>query len=416
MGRLSGLVLLAFGGTFATFGTILMVVAALAADGFAGSLFAGGVIVFLIGVGLLIGAVAILRRTKPITGTQPAATGSSGTFAADATETAELDGTPYTVHYQTPIRGKNGRPSSLVVATAVPTDGEVRITGETGFDRLCKSVGLAVEIQADDPDFDDTCYVRTDAVEFTQAYLQDPIKRVAVVDLRRLGFPEVCLADRRIEVRWVGFDPAKDDRPDLAVDAAARLILLSRNLPAPQPEFAARTGTWRKRWQVVLWLLLVAFALTIFSLFAYTPLHFGSLLSRAAVPLFLGWPAFAFVSVVLLRGTSRSHTAWGALMFGAILLFPPGALGTVALVNGLTDGSPPVPHDARIVRKYTTKSKSTTNYHVECQSWSEPGETVSFRVGAAEYAGVVEGKSHLRVTTRAGGLGVEWLVSKQLAD
>lgn len=416
MGRLSGLVLLAVGGTLATFGTILMVVAALAANGFNGPVFAGGVVIFLIGDGLLIGAIVVLRRTKPITGVQPPAAGSSGSFAADTTETAELDGTAYTVHYQTPIKGKNGRPSSLVVGTAVPTDGEFRITGETGFDRLCKSVGLAVEIQADDPDFDDTCFVRTDAVEFTQAYLTDPIKRVAIVDLRRLGFPEICLADRRIEARWVGFDPVKDDRPDLAVDAAARLILLSRNLPEPQPEFAARTGTWRKRWQVVLWLTLVAFALTIFSLFAYTPLHFGSLLARAAVPLFVGLPAFAFVSAVLLRGTSRSHTAWGALMFGAILLFPPGAIGTVALVNGLTDGSPPTAHDARIVRKYTTKSKSKTNYHVECQSWSEPGKTVSFRVGSTEYNRVAEGKSNLRVTTRAGGLGVEWLVSKQLAE
>lgn len=416
MGRLSGLVLLAFGGTFGLFGTVLMLVAALAADGFNGPFFAVGVVVFLLGVGALIGAIVVLRRTKPITGIQPAADGSSGSFAADATETAELDGTAYTVHYQTPIKGKNGRPSSLVVATTVPTDGEFRITGETGFDRLCKSVGLAVEIQADDPDFDDTCYVRTDAVEFTQAYLADPIKRVAVVDLRRLGFPEVCLADRRIEARWVGFDPLKDDRPDLTADAAARLILLSRNLPEPQPEFAARTGTWRKRWQVVLWLSLLAFALTIFSLFAYTPLHFWSLLVRAAVPLFVGLPAFAFISAVLLRGTSRSHTAWGALMFGAIPLFPPGAIGTAALVNGMTDGSPPVPHDARIVRKYTTKSKNTTNYHVECQSWSEPGKTMSFRVGSAEYERVVEGQSHLRVTTRAGSLGVEWLVSKQLAE
>jgi Cu/Ag efflux protein CusF len=414
MARLSGLVLLALGALLATLGTVLLITAALAAGGFAGALFAGGAVLFLIGVGLLISAVAVLGRTKPLGGPVPGAA-ASGTFAADTTETAEIDGSSYTVAYQTPIRGKHGRPSSLVVSTSVESDGEFRITGETGFDRICKSVGLAAELHLDDPDFDDTCFVRTDAVAFTEAYFRDPLKRVAVVDLRRLGFPEVCLANGRIEARWVGFDPAKDDRPDLTADAAARLILLSRNLPAPQPEFAARSGAWRKRWQFVLWGLLVAFALTLFSLLAYTPLSFWSLLGRAAVPLLLGWPAFGFVAATLLRGTSRSHVAWGALMFGSILLFPPGALGTVGLVNGLTDGSPEAVHDARVVRKYTTKSKNTTNHHVECQSWREPGETMSFRVGSAEYNRVVEGRSHLRVTTRAGGLGVEWLVSKQLA-
>ena len=101
-------------------------------------------------------------------------------------------------------------------------------------------------------------------------------------------------------------------------------------------------------------------------------------------------------------------------MIGAIFLFPPGAIGTVGLVNGVTDASQPETHDAVIVRKYTTRSKNSTNYHVECQSWREPGETENFGVGFADYKQVVEGKSKLRATTRAGGLGIEWLVSKQV--
>lgn len=415
MARISALILLAVGVTLTVVGTIGFVAAAVAPGGVNRNLLIGAVVVEVLGAGMLVWAVILLRRTRPIGGTA-AGGGRTGAYLADSTETGDLDGSAYTVHYQTPVRGKNGRPSSLMVGTPVVCDCEFRITGETGYDRLCKNIGLAVEIQTGDPAFDEVCYVRTDSVAFTEAYLQDPIKRVAIVDMRRLGFPEVSLSAGKVEAKWVGFDPDKHDKPDLAVDAAARLVLLSRDLPQPQPEFEQRTGGWRKQWQFVLWPLLIAFALTIFSMIPFTPLHFVQVLARAAVPLALGLPAFAFLSAVLLRGTSRSHIAWGRLMIGAIFLFPPGSMGTVGLVNGVTDTSPEETHDALIVRKYTTRSKNSTNYHVECQSWREPGETEKFGISVGDYKGVVERRSKLRATTHAGGLGIEWLVSKQVLE
>jgi len=370
----------------------------------------------MIGVAILVIAVRALRRTKPFGETTSVFEGRVGQYLADTSETFEIDGSPYTVHYQTPVSGKNGRPSSLVVSTPVECDYEFQITGETWFDKFCKNIGLAVEIQTGDSEFDETCYVRSDTVAFTEAYLTDPIKRVAIVDLRRLGFPELILGHGEMSAKWLGFDPNQHDKPDLTTDAATRLVLLSRNLPPSQPEFEYRTGQWRRQWQFLLWAFLIVFALTIFTLALYPPTHVDEILLWAAGLLAVGAPVFAFLSAMLLRGTSRSHNAWSGLMIGAIFLFPVGSLGTISLVNGVTDASQPVAHDVLIIRKYTTKSKNSTNYHVECQSWRGAEKTEKFSINSAAYSRVVEGKSKLRATTRAGGLGIEWLVSKQVLN
>jgi hypothetical protein len=363
-------------------------------------------------VGLLVVGVLILRRSKPI-GTIPTpVNGKVGEYIPNSPTMEELDGSPYTVFYQPPVKGKNGRPSSLRISTPVKAAGEFQVTIETWFDKLCKQLGIAVEIQTGDAPFDEQCYIRTDSEEFTKAYLADPIKRVAIVDLRRFGFPEVTVKDGTISATWVGFDPRTNDRPDLTADVAARLILLARNLPAHQPEFEHRTGQHRKMWQTFCWVCLVAYALTVLSLIPFTPVETVDLLLRAAPVVLLGYPVFGFISALLLKGTSTSHYKWGGLMLSALLLFPAGSMGTVALVNGALDSSQPVTHNAVIVEKYTTRSKSKTKYHVRVASWRTPGETLSYQISSSEYGGVVTGQSQMIVTTHEGALGMEWLKSR----
>ncbi|MCI0702476.1 MAG: hypothetical protein L0241_15440, partial [Planctomycetia bacterium] len=340
--------------------------------------------------------------------------GKVGEYIPNVSTTYEMDGSSYTVRYEPPVKGKNGRPSSLIIHTPVETKGEFQIVVETWFDKLCKRFGLAREIETGDDSFDEQCYIRTDMEEFTKAYLSDPVKRVAIVDLRRFGFNSVSVDDGDVSVIWSGFDPLKHDQPNLVEDVAARLILLARNLPAHQPEFEHRTGQHRKMWQAVCWLGLVAYALTIFSLIAFTPVVTFDLLLRAAPVLLLGFPLFAFVSALLLSGTSTSHYKWGGLMLGSLILLPLGSAGSVALLNGLLDSSQPVTHTAVITEKYTSRSKNKTRYHVRCESWRKPGETLSYQISSAEYGAVVPRLSRMMVTTHAGGLGIEWQKSRQV--
>ena len=328
--------------------------------------------------------------------------------------TLELDGSPYTVLYTPPVPGKHPRPSVLRISTPAPAQGEFHMAPQTWFDRVCKRFGLATEIETDDEVFNAECYVRSDTPDFAAAYLADPIKRVAILDLRRLGFPEVLLTGGTLSASWTGFNPKAHEKPDLSADTAARLLILARNLPEHRPEFDHRTGGHRKKWQAVLWLFLVGFALTMLSLIPFTPIHALDLIVRALVVLVLGLPAFAYLAAIFLRGTSTSHYAWGGLMGGAVFLFPLGSVGSTALVNGLADDSAQVVHNAPITEKYTTRSKNRTNYHVRVASWRNPGETESFQISGSEYNAVVPNQSQMVITTRAGAFGIEWLVSKSV--
>jgi hypothetical protein len=312
------------------------------------------------------------------------------------------------------VKGKHGRPSALTITVPVPTTGEFQVVPETWFDRFCKRLGVATEIQTGDDTFDAESYVRTDAVEFTQEYLADPVKRIAILDVRRLGFPKVTLKDGTVTALWTGFDPGRHDKPDLTADAAARLVLLARNLPPHKPEFDSRTGQHRKEWQVAFWAFLALFAATILSLIAYPPTWAGELVGTAALVFVPGLAIFAYLSAWLLSGTSTSHYAWGALMLGAVFLVPMGSIGTVGLLNGALDKSKMQVHTQLIVDKYTTRSKNTTHYHVKCASWREGGGTESFKVSSTDYNAVVPHRSHMVVATCPGALGIEWLDGKRV--
>jgi len=376
-----------------------------------------GLVVEVIGVAMLVVGVVGLRRARRAAMIPPGGPHDPFLYLPNKEVTLELDGSPYTVLYTPPVPGKHPRPSVLRISTPAPeAKGEFHMAPQTWFDRVCKRMGLAVEVETGDEVFDRECYVKSDTPEFAAAYLADAVKRVAILDLRRMGFPEVLLSNGVLTASWTGFNPKVHDKPELSADTAARLLILARNLPEHRPEFDHRTGANRKRWQVVFWLALIAFALTILALIAYPPVHATDLLYRALVVLVLGLPAFAYVAAVLLRGTSTSHNAWGALMVGAIFLVPVGSVGSTALVNALADDSVPTIHNAVVTEKYTTRSKNRVNYHVRVASWRVPGDTLSYRVSQAEFNAVKEGQSQMVVTTRAGSIGIEWQVSRHVVE
>lgn len=382
-----------------------------------GALLAIFITIDIIGVGLLITSALLLRsaKTRPpqLEEAQPT-TDFTKDYPDNIPVAYELDNTPYTVHYTPPVQGKNARPSVLTISTPMDGPYEFHMVVETWFDKLCKRLGIAVEVETGDAEFDEQCFIRSDTPAFVEAYLKDSLKRIAILDLRRLGFHELILEKGQLTAKWTGFNPAVDHRPELREEVAARLLVLSRNLPAPQPEFDIRVDSHRVFWQTVLWLLLLGYALTVFALIPYTPTCMGELLLWALPVGLVGWPLLAYISAWLLSGTSRSHLAWSSLMIGSIFLFPPGCLGLVALVNGWLDRSPATERHARIVEKFTRRSKNSTNYHVRVESWRKPGETESFQISSSDYPNVTPHHSELIVVTHDGHLGVEWFESKQV--
>lgn len=376
-----------------------------------------GLVMTFVAISLLVVGIVVFRRGTPMrgAGSPTVATGTSvGNFKAAVPAERELDGVTYTILYTPPVKGKNARPSVLRISAAIDVEGEFEIVPESGFDRFAKKWGVAHEIQTFDASFDHRCFVRSDTVEFTEAYLGNPDNRGIIANLHDMGFKSVTLKGHEIKAEWAGFDPLKDDAPDLAEEVGARLILLSRKLPADLPEPDLRARNRRRQIQIILWTVLIVFAATIVSLFRFSPVRTSDLFLRALPVFVVGFPVFMFLALLLLRGTSRSHYAWRDLAIVGLILFPVGSLGAIAFLNGLLDDAPAVEHDSRILRKYTTRSRNSTTYHIECDSWRDPGETEDFSVSSTDYGAVIEGQSRLVVTTGAGRLGMEWIKSKHV--
>jgi len=337
-------------------------------------------------------------------------------FVPNTPLTRTLGDVQYTCLYTPEMKkGKQKIPSSLRISITVPTEGEFHLLPECFWDRVGKFLGIAQEIATGDAEFDQRCYIRSDTPAFAAAYLSDPIKRIAFLDLQRLGFPEVQLEKGELAAIWTHFDPAKDGTAELVEEAAARLIILGSNLPPSDPELLHNVRSRRIVGQWVLWPFLILFAgITFLVGMFFPPIDEWEWL-QASLPLMgVALPLFAVLSAYLIRGTSTSHHAWLILMVGAVFLLPLGSCGTIATVNGLSDDTPPQTHQALIVQKYTTRSKNRTHYKVECLSWRHPGAREIFEVSASEYSQIVENRSHLQVVTRAGSLGLEWVVSKRV--
>jgi len=412
--RILGLIIIAFAVLFEMLGVMCLVIAM--QDPGVGWIVATGVF-WVLGTSLLIIGIRVLRRGKPIiSGSVTEKSGTRiGKYVALVPKNLELDGAFYTVLYTPPTKGKNKQPSKLRISTKVDVDGEFEIVPESGLDRFGKRWGLAAEIQTLDETFDDHCFVRTDTVALAEAYLTNPDNRAIIADLHRKSFKSVALQKGEIHTTWVGFDPLVNDSPDLAEEIGARLILLSRKLPPDLPEVDLVPGRRRKQLTIFSWVVLVAYAGTIVSLIGHVPVHESDLLVRALPVFLLGFPLFLFVAGLLVRGTSRSHYSWRGLLIGGFLLFPVGSIGTISGLNTVLDQSDEEVHDMRIIRKYTTKSKNSTSYHVECESWRDPVGTESFKISSSEYTGVQEGQSRLLVATHSGGLGFEWVKNHRIA-
>jgi hypothetical protein len=373
---------------------------------------------FLIGVFCIIKGISKLKQAHSTAAQEAADADTDGepteNYPKNSPVTRELDGTPYTWVYNPPTTGKNARPSKLTISTPMEIYGEFEIVPESGYDRFAKKWGLASEIETLDETFDERCFVRSDTVEFTQAYLENPANRAIIADLHRLGFKSVIMLGGQIRAEWTGFNPEDDSTPELTEEVGARLILLARKLPPDLPEADMGPARRRRVAQTILWLTLIGFGITIISLLVYPPLRASELLLRAAVVLLGVFPGSLLLAAMMLKGTSRSHYAWRDWAIAACFLLPMGCVGSVALFNGAADTSDPVPHNTLIVNKYSKRNKNSTNYYIECRSWRDPNDIEKFQIPASDYNRVVINQTHAEIVTKSGALGMEWINSKKV--
>ena len=326
---------------------------------------------------------------------------------------AQAHGTKY---YYVYFAGSKNTPPYFKIWIDCPSRGAFRIGRETALDRFFKQLGITVEIQTGDTQFDRDYFISTDAVAFTRACFSSADCRQRIRELSALGFNKIFHNGRILEAK---ITPLKFERgPDkTGVEAAvACLAALGRDLPEEfyEQKLVGMTA-WKAQRRIIYTLSISAVVLGFIGLLwgktSFPPfdefLIFKDSL-RYSIPALL---VFAAISVYVLKGRSSSHIDVLANLGFGIIGFPLAFYSGMVTGNGYLDNSPASYHEARVAGKHSTRSKNSTYYYVSLVSWRAGHDREQIKINRHSYNEIQAGNATMGITTRPGRLGYEWLVS-----
>lgn len=377
-------------------------------DGLFWFLILGGIVVTLVGGFLLLRQI---RRAQPPRVTK--ATRHTSNTVEHEDEAGQLD---YVADFTPATTGKNATPASLVVNLPCEMAGEFTILRITSFDRFGKNVGIAKPVRTSGGSFDETFYIQTDTPDFCRAYFADPKRRDAVRELFDLGFQRLDADGHLLTATYRPYPGGEDESDDVARDAARAMRPLARSVPH-QPSTLMTRGRKplsRHRLQWVSWV--TGFGLLALLIYLgvsmYTnsfPLdHWGLIFTTLpyvalALAVFLAWGYW------LVRGHSTSHVQFRALVAAGVLLFPPFAVALTYNLNWMLDASPPTERVVRVVETKVTRSKNKSTYYAAFEWPQDRARRIWLDVGPTNFGRIRPNGTDLKLTTRAGWLGFEYI-------
>jgi len=333
-----------------------------------------------------------------------------GRYLVDLAEPLTDLGFPAEVYFEKEIPGRTPRPSSLRVRLPCALPGEVQCRAETWFDRWSKSLGLAVEPQTGDDEFDRSDYLRTDDPGLALQLLADPAHRSAVRLLHALGYQQIDLGPGLVQAIWTGFKPEKNDRDQLAEQTARLLEPFTRMSLPPRAESELAAGGLGRVAEKLLWGGSLLFALLAVFAWLDQPLRFWQFARLSAGVWGVVVPLAGLLGYAVMRGDSRSHDRWRSWMLPTLLTTALGISGCLAGFNALADHTPAQTRQFPILNLREVRGRRSSNgYYAYVSDWDDPRETREFRLSSAEYRKARIGRSQLEVTTSEGALGLRWI-------
>jgi len=378
-------------------------------------------IIIFVGFSILIGTVVItfvFRQSKQRKQTLDELSASLGTteLTSGSTYRGELDGQVY--HYQYYAGSKNN-PSYLKVWVECESTGEFIIGKESKFDVFSKQLGIAVEIQTGDMQFDKDCYIQTDSIEFTKTYFFNLDKRESVRKLYDLQYNILTHNGKTMETRISPFSIGKLKDPEMIAGAVRNLNVLSRGVPINyyQPRMLG-TQAWKAKRNFIYAIAVLSIVIGLAGIFrgleTYTPLDGMDMFLyslRSSIPAFI---LCTVLSVILVKGRSSSHKELLITFFMTLFGFPMTGFGGLTVLNGYMDKSETIYHDARVNGRRVSKSKDSTSYYVSLVSWRTDRDIEEIKVTYSMHNKVKSGESVMRIGTRKGEYGFEWIGGYQI--
>jgi len=312
------------------------------------------------------------------------------------------------------FRGTDKAPPHFSITIPCSTPGAFTLKPETKFDRFFKKLGVNVEIDTHDPDFDETVYITSDTIPFTRQFLEKSENRRSIQDLFSLGFNLLKHDGKTLTATWQNF-PRQTRMETATMEKAVALMAVPvHNLPKITTYETEEPSTWKlKRLFAFAFPILVTvtgIVALILTFDTYEPLDPGKVFVNSlqySLPLFV---LFTWFSIHLLKGRSSSHRELITVFFICLFGFPLAGFGFNGYLNGVLDENPPAVHEVLVVNKYYSKSKNSYSYYARVESWREPESTEKLKVSKSYYNSLQPGTSVITITTKPGKFGFEWIV------
>jgi hypothetical protein len=312
------------------------------------------------------------------------------------------------------FRGTDKAPPYFRITIPCSSQGAFKITRETKFDRFFKRLGICVELDTHDPEFDDRFYITTDTIPFTRACLERRENRESIRTVFDLGFNHLKHDGKAIILTWNRFPRRQLMETAVMEQGVALLAVLHEKLPGIPGMDTQESSAWKSKRLLSFALpglaLVTGIIALIVGLTTYRPLDtFKIFLNSLSIslPLFV---LFVWFSIHLLKGRSSSHRELIAVFFIALFGFPLAGFGYTAYLNGAWDREMEMVHDVQVVKKFYSRSKSSYTYYARVNSWRQDRETEKLRVSRRFYNRLQAGESIIAVTTKPGKFGYEWIV------
>ncbi|HLP45078.1 MAG TPA: hypothetical protein VK469_03990 [Candidatus Kapabacteria bacterium] len=314
------------------------------------------------------------------------------------------------------FRGGKNAPPFFKVSVKCPSNGDFKITRETRFDRFFKKLGICVELETRDKEFDDNFFITTDTVGFTREYLSKPEKRGAITEIFSKGFKEIKHDGKAAELTasWNSFPRDRNMEIKTVEEIALLLGQLSREIPNIYEQETAENAGWKQKRSIVfavpIFLLIAGIAGMVIGFSSYRPLDEGKIILNSFKYSLPGLLLFLWAAVQLLKGRSSSHRELITAIFLSLVGFSLAGMGGEITLNGWLDKGKPAVHQARVIAKYRSKNKNSYTYYAIVESWREGQFQEKIKVGRSVYDYLEPVQARMIITTKPGKFGFEWLM------
>ncbi len=304
---------------------------------------------------------------------------------------------------------KKNRPIASRIGISAKTPFLFLLEKERFTHRITKALGFCKEFQTENPEFDSRAYILSDDATF-QSKLQSSAQiQTLVMAAFASGVRDIRATPTHLIARLEKPVATPPDTIDPILDALQALkASLENAIPQSQNKKNLQDGIGHFFHRLPAALLTIAFVnLTTNLIMGYQVVRWGNLWPmtlQVAACFFLA--GFAVI-VAIFRQSSKGHailmeycriTSWSAVLCAVTSLW---------FTNCYYDTSAPLIHDEPVRDTYANHSRKSTTYHLHVQDWAGGG-ILSLKISKPLYDRLSPGDA-IRVTSRAGTLGMEWI-------